>query len=146
MKLPHELFYLEIEKGQKEIATRAFLVGSFKIWIWCQSTQNEIIHQEIKLISQKKVGVVPRKAAKLEKVVTSLKKTSFDSTKLKTGKWWDQTLCIFWTYHSLGEILIQGFESMTTPLFSPKNAQKVQKGIIFFIWRGEELWGWGWQI
>ena len=45
----------------------------------------------------KKVGVVPRKAAKLEKVVRNWKKTSFDFTKLKTGKWWDQTLCIFET-------------------------------------------------
>ena len=35
---------------------------------------------------------------------------------------------------------------MTTPLFLLKNVQKVQKVIIFFIWRGEELRGWGWQI
>ena len=45
----------------------------------------------------KKVGVVPRKAAKLEEVVWNLEKTSFDSTKFKTGKWWDETLCIFET-------------------------------------------------
>ena len=51
----------------------------------------------IKLIFQKKVGVVTRKAANFEKVVPNLKKMSFDSTKLKTRKWWDQTLCIFKT-------------------------------------------------
>ena len=38
--------------------------------------------------------MVPRKAAKLEKVVRNLKKMSFDSTKLKTGKWWELT----WIY------------------------------------------------
>ena len=45
----------------------------------------------------KEVGVVRRKGAKLEKVVRNWKKTPFDSTKLKTRKWWDQTLCIFKT-------------------------------------------------
>ena len=47
--------------------------------------------------SFQKVGVVPRKAAKLEKVVRNLKKASFDSTKIKTGKWLGQTLFIFET-------------------------------------------------
>ena len=66
-----------METGQKENATRAFL--------------------PINLIFLKKVGVVPRKAAKLEKVVRNLKKASFDSTKIKTGKWLGQTLFIFET-------------------------------------------------
>ena len=135
-----------MKKDKKKLPHELFKLGVLKFWIWCQSTQNEIIHQEIKLISQKKVGVVPRNAAKLEKVVTILKKTFFDSTKLKIGKWWDQIPCIFWTQHSIGEILIQGFESITTPIFSPKNAQKLQKGILFFIWSGEELRGWVRQI
>ena len=39
----------------------------------------------------KKMGVVPRKAAKIEEVVRNLQKTYFDSTKPKTGKWWDET-------------------------------------------------------
>ena len=44
--------------------------------------------------SFKKVGVVPRKAAKLEKVVRNLEKASFDSTKLKTGNWCE----LIWIY------------------------------------------------
>ena len=42
------------------------------------------------------MGVVPGKAAKLEKVVWNLKKTTFVTERLKTGIWWDQTVCIFW--------------------------------------------------
>ena len=69
--MPHELFRLPYF-GFKNCAKL------FRI---------KFLHQEIKLIFLKKVGAVPRKAAKLEKVVRNLKKTSFDSAKPKTGKW-----------------------------------------------------------
>ena len=42
-------------------------------------------------------GVVPIEAAKLEKMGWSWKKVTFGTKRLKTGKWWDATLCIFWT-------------------------------------------------
>ena len=58
-----------METGQKENATQAFLFESFKIPNWCQSTQLQILHTEINLIFFYCRGVVPKKAAKLEKVV-----------------------------------------------------------------------------
>ena len=84
--MPHELFRLPYF-GFKNCAKL------FRI---------KFLHQEIKLIFLKKVGVVPRKAAKLEKVVRNLKKMSFDSTKLKTGKWWELTWIYCYLLNGIG--------------------------------------------
>ena len=63
-----------METGQKEIATQAFSFVTFKISNWCQSTHHEILHMEINLNFKKKRDVLPRKAAKLKKVVWNWKK------------------------------------------------------------------------
>ena len=84
--MPHELFRLS-HFGFKNCAKL------FRI---------KFLHQEIKLIFLKKVGVVPRKAAKLEKVVRNLKKTSFDSTKRKIEKWWELTRIYCYLLNGIG--------------------------------------------
>ena len=86
-----------METGQKENATRAF---GFKNC--AKLFRIKFLHQQMKLIYFKKVGVVPRKAAKLEKVVRHLKKTSFDSTKLKTGKWRELTWIYCYLLNGIG--------------------------------------------
>ena len=45
----------------------------------------------MKGIFTKKLDVVPRKAAKFEKVVRNKKNTTFGTYSCKTGKCWDQT-------------------------------------------------------
>ena len=62
----------------------------------------KFLHQEIKLIFLKKVGVMPRKAAKLEKVVRNLKKTSFDFTRPKTEKWCELTWIYCYLLNGIG--------------------------------------------
>ena len=56
------------EKGQLEKATRAFLFLTDEILNCFQSTQNNILLSKLKLVFMKNLGVVPGKAAKLEKM------------------------------------------------------------------------------
>ena len=56
------------EKGQLEKATRAFLFLTYEILNCFQSTQNNILLSKLKLVFMKNLGVVPGKAAKLEKM------------------------------------------------------------------------------
>ena len=91
----------------------------------------------------KKVGV-PRKAAKVEKVVEKKnpkKKTTFGTKRLKTGIWWDQTLCIFWMP---GIVLVTwaGFHFHSDPLmldhtiYFTKKCSKSAKGNPIFHLKG----------
>ena len=84
--MPHELFRLS-HFGFKNCAKL------FRI---------KFLHQEIKLIFLKRVGVMPRKAAKLEKVIRNLKKSSFDSTGRKTEKWWELTWIYCYLLNGIG--------------------------------------------
>ena len=80
-----------METGQKEIATRAFLFVSFKIWILCQSMQNKILHQWNILIFSKLGVWYLEKQPNLKKWSEIEKKTTFGTYSRKTGKFWNQT-------------------------------------------------------
>ena len=99
-------------------------------------------------IFTKKLDVVPRKAAKFEKVVWNKKNTTFGTYSCKTGKCRDQTFfdwnmprnCVgnmgwarFWLGH---------FNLWPRPFFNPKMLKIEQKTILFFIWKGEEIRPW----
>ena len=97
------------------------------------------------------MGVVPRKAAKLEKVGWNKKNSTFAIYSRKTGKSWDQTFCTgtcpgivlvkkgIWNFHS-------GPLTCNHAYIFPRKAQKVQKVILFFIGRGEEIRPCRWHI
>ena len=140
-----------METGQKENTTQAFLPFFFGFKNCVEPFRIKFCTRKSNLFFKKIVSVVPRKSAKLEKMVWKLKRATFVTKRLKTGIWWDQTLCIFKTLRIVAPAEARlDFDSdpltLHYALFSPENAQKVRKVILFFIWREEKLRGWGWQI
>ena len=59
---------------------------------WCQSIQDQILHQDIMLIFIKNLRMVPRKAAKLENSAENFIKMTFVIYSHKTGKFWKQNV------------------------------------------------------
>ena len=119
-----------MKTGQKEISTRAFLLATFKIWIWCQPT----LHQEIK------------QAAKLGKVVENKKTPTFVTKRLKTGIWWDplHILNAGNRGSSIGSVRFwfRAFKVRPRPFFHQKTAKMGQKVIIFFLKNWDQIKPW----
>ena len=55
----------------------------------------QILYQLLKPIFFLNMGVIPRKAAKLEKVALNFREISFVANDHKTGNSWNQTFCGF---------------------------------------------------
>ena len=120
--MPHELFCLS-SFGFKNCA-KLFRIK------FCTRKSNSFI-------SEKWVWYL-EKQPNLNKWLKLKKKTTFGTEKLRTGIWWDQTLCIFNTPGIVAPALARlDFHSDPLTLdhapFSRKNTQKVQKVILFFI-------------
>ena len=94
----------------------------------------------------KKVGVVPRKAAKFEKVVWNLKKKTFVTKRLKTRICWD---CLYWNMPqncetAMGQVRFwfQAFKVLPHPFFHQTMAKRGQKVIVFFLKNCDKMGPW----
>ena len=86
--------------------------------------------------------MVPGKAAKLEKVVSNFKKMTFGTKRLKTGIWWDQTLCILETPGIVAaaqarlDFDLEPLECDHAPFFAKKCSKSAKSNPIFHLkWR-----------